>query len=71
MAGEEVLSVKVQEMVKAFEAWAEEIGAHFCATCKRAGSGKCPIERDYALPKDGFCHLWEERKNGDQKERPH
>ena len=22
---------------------------------------RCPIEEHYALPKDGFCHLWEKR----------
>ena len=25
------------------------------------GGTRCPIEEHYALPKDGFCHLWEKR----------
>ena len=25
------------------------------------GRTRCPIEEHYALPKDGFCHLWEKR----------
>ena len=26
------------------------------------GRTRCPIEEHYALPKDGYCHLWEKRK---------
>ena len=29
-----------------------------CVNCGRTG---CPIEEHYALPKDGYCHLWEKR----------
>ena len=25
------------------------------------GRTRCPIEEHYALPKDGYCHLWEKR----------
>ena len=41
-----------------------------CVNCGRTvnnggwyadGSTRCPIEEHYALPKDGFCHLWEKR----------
>lgn len=41
-----------------------------CVNCGRAannggwyadGGTKCPIEEHYALPKDGYCHLWEKR----------
>ena len=41
-----------------------------CVNCGRAannggwyadGRTRCPIEEHYALPKDGFCHLWEKR----------
>lgn len=41
-----------------------------CVNCGRTvnnggwyadGRTRCPIEEHYALPKDGFCHLWEER----------
>ena len=35
-----------------------------CITCARASDHcgeptRCPIEEHYALPIDGFCHLWE------------
>ena len=42
-----------------------------CETCKRNadnggfyddGRTRCPIEEHYALPKDGFCHLYEPYK---------
>ena len=26
------------------------------------GRTRCPIEEHYALPKDGYCHLWEKDK---------
>ena len=41
-----------------------------CVNCGRTvnnggwyadGSTRCPIEEHYALPKDGYCHLWEKR----------
>lgn len=41
-----------------------------CVNCGRTannggwyadGGTRCPIEEHYALPKDGYCHLWEER----------
>ena len=41
-----------------------------CVNCGRTvnnggwyadGKTRCPIEEHYALPKDGFCHLWEKR----------
>ena len=41
-----------------------------CVNCGRTannggwyadGRTRCPIEEHYALPKDGFCHLWEQR----------
>jgi hypothetical protein len=44
--------------------------AHTCVNCGRTannggwyadGGTRCPIEEHYALPKDGFCHLWEKR----------
>lgn len=39
-----------------------------CPTCKRSsdvlndGTTNCPIEKCYALPLDGYCHLYEPRK---------
>ena len=39
-----------------------------CVNCGRTannggwyadGGTRCPIEEHYALPKDGYCHLWE------------
>lgn len=41
-----------------------------CVSCGRTannggwyadGGTRCPIEEHYALPKDGYCHLWEKR----------
>lgn len=41
-----------------------------CVSCGRTvnnggwyadGRTRCPIEEHYALPKDGYCHLWEKR----------
>ena len=41
-----------------------------CVSCGRTvnnggwyadGRTRCPIEEHYALPKDGYCHLWEIR----------
>lgn len=26
------------------------------------GRTRCPIEEHYALPKDGYCHLWKKKK---------
>lgn len=44
-----------------------------CPTCKRCSdhqeSGtRCPIEEHYALPKDGFCHLYEPYKAESEEE---
>lgn len=42
-----------------------------CVNCGRTvnnggwykdGRTRCPIEEHYALPKDGYCHLWEKEK---------
>lgn len=41
-----------------------------CVNCGRTvnnggwyadGGTRCPIEEHYALPKDGYCHLWEKK----------
>ena len=51
-----------------------------CVNCGRTannggwyadGRTRCPIEEHYALPKDGYCHLWEKRNvtNDDYPER--
>lgn len=40
--------------------WTKQVGAHTCATCKRRDCD-CPIENEYALPADGYCHLWNGR----------
>ena len=31
------------------------------------GRTRCPIQEHYYLPRDGFCHLWEKRKDGERK----
>ena len=48
-----------------YEVWAKEIGVHTCVNCKRYYSATeygtdCPIMNVYAIPKDGYCHLWEQ-----------
>ena len=51
-----------------------------CVNCGRTannggwyadGRTRCPIEEHYALPKDGYCHLWEKRNvtDNDHPER--
>lgn len=54
------------DTIDLYEAWARENNKHVCAACKRnadnlANGTRCPIQEHYTLPKDGFCHLWEER----------
>jgi hypothetical protein len=45
---------------------------HTCHTCDRSSDNcehtttRCPIEEHYALPKDGYCHLWKEIKNDER-----
>lgn len=52
-----------------------------CVNCGRTvnnggwykdGRTRCPIEEHYALPKDGYCHLWEKIKvwEDDYVQRP-
>lgn len=41
--------------------WSKQIGVHTCATCDRMDCD-CPIENEYALPMDGYCHLWSEKE---------
>lgn len=45
-----------------------------CVNCGRTannggwyadGRTRCPIEEHYALPKDGYCHLWEKSVTDD------
>ena len=49
-----------------------EIQKHTCHTCDRSSDNcehtttRCPIEEHYALPKDGYCHLWKEIKNDER-----
>ena len=54
------------DTIDLYEEWAKENKIHVCAACKRnadnlANGTRCPIQEHYTLPKDGFCHLWEER----------
>lgn len=75
-------------VVNAMIAWSEYIRTlpsaqpeQRCVNCGRTvnnggwykdGRTRCPIEEHYALPKDGYCHLWEKRKvwEDDYVERP-
>lgn len=60
------------EMVPIFrmKQWFENRPERRCINCGRTvnnggwyadGRTRCPIEEHYALPKDGYCHLWEKR----------
>jgi len=64
--GREVMMVSVSELENLPSAQPE----HTCVNCGRTannggwyadGRTRCPIEEHYALPKDGYCHLWEKR----------
>lgn len=51
------------EVKEAFDMAIEALKAK-CPTCEwcsdhQESGTKCPIEEHYALPKDGFCHLYE------------
>lgn len=62
------------EMVPIFrmKQWFENRPERRCINCGRTannggwyadGRTRCPIEEHYALPKDGYCHLWEKVKS--------
>lgn len=50
----------LKDRAKDYIEWSKQIGVHTCATCKRRDCD-CPIENEYALPMDGYCHLWNGR----------
>ena len=50
----------LKDRTKDYIEWSKQVGVHTCATCKRRDCD-CPIENEYALPMDGFCHLWNGR----------
>ena len=59
---ETVLNV-IDSQVKIYKKWAEDEEAHVCTTCiyashNRKRGTKCPIEKHFALPWNGHCHLW-------------
>lgn len=47
-----------------FSKWARKNDEHVCASCTRNIDNnpkhqcECPIQRHFALPLDGYCHLW-------------
>ena len=59
----DVLAI-LKDRTKDYEAWAKEIGADTCVNCRHAsfnrndGKSTCPIEHNFALVKDGYCHLF-------------
>ena len=64
--GKQVKVVAVSEL----EALPSAQPERTCVNCGRTvnnggwyadGRTRCPIEEHYALPKDGYCHLWEKR----------
>jgi ferredoxin-thioredoxin reductase catalytic subunit len=54
----------MKDRTKDYEAWAKEIGVDTCVNCRHAsfnrndGKSTCPIEHNFALVKDGYCHLF-------------
>ena len=59
-----------EDAVSAIENLPSEQPERTCVNCGRTinnggwyadGRTRCPIEEHYALPKDGYCHLWEKR----------
>lgn len=48
----------LKDRTKDYIEWTKQVGAHTCATCRRRDCD-CPIENEYALPMDGYCHLWD------------
>lgn len=63
-------------MWTAIEALSAEAVQGECRTCKRSSDylwkngengTRCPIEEHYALPKDGYCHLYDPYKGGEEE----
>ena len=58
----------LDDRVRDYEAWSKEIGVNTCANCAHAsdnrtdGKSTCPIEHNFALVKDGYCHLFIRKK---------
>ena len=58
----------LKDRTKDYEAWAKEIGIDTCVNCCHAsfnrndGRSTCPIEHNFALVKDGYCHLFMRKK---------
>ena len=54
----------LKDRTKDYEAWAKAIGVDTCVNCRHAsfnrndGKSTCPIEHNFALVKDGYCHLF-------------
>jgi hypothetical protein len=60
--------------IKALNKLPSALPERTCVNCGRTvnnggwyadGGTRCPIEEHYALPKDGYCHLWEKRNVAD------
>ena len=69
LAIEDVKKV-TDEVVKELKRLPSAQAERTCVNCGRTannggwyadGRTRCPIEEHYALPKDGYCHLWEKR----------
>ena len=63
-------SVTMERMIEHFNNLPSAQPERTCVNCGRTannggwyadGRTRCPIEEHYALPKDGYCHLWEKR----------
>jgi len=54
----------LKDRTRDYEAWAKGIGVDTCVNCHHAsfnrndGKSTCPIEHNFALVKDGYCHLF-------------
>ena len=62
--------IGVEEAIRRIEQLPSAQPERTCVNCGRTannggwyadGRTRCPIEEHYALPKDGYCHLWEKR----------
>ena len=65
-----ILSAICRDMKSTMDSLPSAQPERTCVNCGRTannggwyadGGTRCPIEEHYALPKDGYCHLWEKR----------
>lgn len=62
---ERICNIPTVDIEEKLKEWLKVNG--YCPTCARCSDNRehtttCPIEEHYALPLDGHCHLYEEKK---------